>query len=67
MNPWDILLFPFDRERRHPVVIVSNDETCQNSDIQEVNGPCLIASWRHCVSVLNANTPCPENPASSIQ
>ncbi len=30
-------MFPFDKERRHPAVIISNDETCQNSDIEEVN------------------------------
>jgi len=38
MKQWDILVFPFDRERRHPVVVISNDETCQNPDIREVNG-----------------------------
>ena len=37
MNQWDIFLFPFDQEKRHPAVIISNDETCQNSDIEEVN------------------------------
>ncbi len=30
-------MFPFSKERRHPAVIVSNDETCQNADIEEVN------------------------------
>ena len=30
-------MFPFDRERRHPAVIISNEETCQNPDIEEVN------------------------------
>ena len=30
-------MFPFDKERRHPAVIISNDETCQNMDIEEVN------------------------------
>lgn len=30
-------MFPFTRERRHPAVIISNDETCQNSDLEEVN------------------------------
>ena len=34
---WDIIMFPFSRERRHPAVIISNDETCQNADIEEVN------------------------------
>ena len=37
MNQWDIFLFPFNQEKRHPAVIISNDETCQNSDIEEVN------------------------------
>lgn len=30
-------MFPFSKERRHPAVIISNDETCQNPDIEEVN------------------------------
>jgi mRNA-degrading endonuclease toxin of MazEF toxin-antitoxin module len=30
-------MFPFTRERRHPAVIISNDETCQNPDIEDVN------------------------------
>jgi mRNA-degrading endonuclease toxin of MazEF toxin-antitoxin module len=30
-------MFQFSRERRHPAVIISNDETCQNPDIEEVN------------------------------
>src|ERR1017187_100139 len=33
----DIFMFPFSKERRHPAVIISNDETCQNPDIEEVN------------------------------
>lgn len=37
MNQWDIYMFPFTRERRHPAVIISNDETCGNADIEEVN------------------------------
>ena len=37
MKQWDIFLFPFDKERRHPAVIISNDETCQNPDLEEVN------------------------------
>src|SRR6266404_6025864 len=32
MKQWDIFMFPFSRERRHPAVIISNDETCQNTD-----------------------------------
>ena len=30
-------MFPFSKERRHPAVIISNYETCQNPDIEEVN------------------------------
>jgi mRNA-degrading endonuclease toxin of MazEF toxin-antitoxin module len=30
-------MFPFSKERRHPAVIISNDETCQNPGIEEVN------------------------------
>ena len=37
MKQWDILMFPFAKERRHPAVIISNDESCQNPDIEEVN------------------------------
>ena len=37
MKQWDIFMFPFRKERRHPAVIISNDETCQNHDIEEVN------------------------------
>jgi mRNA-degrading endonuclease toxin of MazEF toxin-antitoxin module len=37
MNQWDIYFFPFSKERRHPAVILSNDETCQNPDIEDVN------------------------------
>ena len=37
MKQWDIVLFPFEQERRHPAVILSNDEICQNADIEEVN------------------------------
>jgi len=37
MNQWDVIMFPFSREKRHPAVIISNEETCQNDDIEEVN------------------------------
>ena len=37
MKQWDIFLFPFETERKHPAVILSNDETCQNPQIEEVN------------------------------
>lgn len=30
-------MFPFSKERRHPAVIISNDETCENPDLAEVN------------------------------
>lgn len=30
-------MFPFSREKRHPAVILSNDEMCGNGDIEEVN------------------------------
>ncbi len=30
-------MFPFAKENRHPAVIISNDETCDNKDIEEVN------------------------------
>ena len=37
MRQWDIFMFPFSKEKRHPAVIISNDEICQNADIEEVN------------------------------
>jgi mRNA-degrading endonuclease toxin of MazEF toxin-antitoxin module len=37
MRQWDVFMFPFSKERRHPAVIISNDETCQNSDVEDVN------------------------------
>ncbi len=37
MRQWDIFMFPFSKEKRHPAVVISNDETCQNGDIEEVN------------------------------
>jgi mRNA-degrading endonuclease toxin of MazEF toxin-antitoxin module len=37
VKQWDIVMFPFSRERRHPAVILSNDEACQNPDVEEVN------------------------------
>jgi len=30
-------MFPFSKEKRHPAVIISNDETCENPDLAEVN------------------------------
>jgi mRNA-degrading endonuclease toxin of MazEF toxin-antitoxin module len=32
------LPFPFEREKPHPVVILSNDERCPNDDLDYVNG-----------------------------
>src|SRR2546423_1908364 len=37
MRQWDIFMFPFSKERTHPAVILSNDEICQNPDIEEIN------------------------------
>ena len=37
MKQWDLVMFPFSKEKRHPAVILSNDETCQNEDLEEVN------------------------------
>jgi hypothetical protein len=36
-DQWDIFMFPFTKERRHPAVIISNQETCLNTDIEEIN------------------------------
>ncbi len=37
MKQWDIFMVPLSKERQHPAVIISNDETCGNPDIEEVN------------------------------
>ena len=37
MRQWDILLFPFREELPHPAVIISNDERCENADLDVVN------------------------------
>ena len=37
MKQWDVVMFPFTKEKRHPAVIISNDETCLNADLEEVN------------------------------
>ena len=37
MRQWDIVLFPFREELPHPAVIVSNDERCENADLDVVN------------------------------
>lgn len=36
MRQWDVYLFPFEKEKPHPVVIVSNDERCERMD--QING-----------------------------
>ena len=38
MKPWEIYLFPFEEEKPHPVVILSNMERCENADLDYVNG-----------------------------
>ena len=37
MKQWEIIMFPFAKEHRHPAVIISNDERCQNPDLDSVN------------------------------
>ncbi len=37
MKQWDIYLFPFEKEKPHPVVVLSNDERCENADLEYVN------------------------------
>ena len=37
MKQWDVFMFPFTREKRHPAVILSNDERCNNPDLDRVN------------------------------
>jgi mRNA-degrading endonuclease toxin of MazEF toxin-antitoxin module len=37
MRQWDVIMYPFGKEKRHPAVIISNDETCQNPDLTDVN------------------------------
>jgi mRNA-degrading endonuclease toxin of MazEF toxin-antitoxin module len=38
MQQWDIYLYAFQSEQPHPVVVLSNDEVCENKDLQYVNG-----------------------------
>lgn len=38
MKQWDIVFFPFEKEKPHPVVVLSNDERCANEDLEYVNG-----------------------------
>lgn len=37
MRQWEILLYPFAKEKPHPAVIISNDERCLNEDLEYVN------------------------------
>ena len=37
MRQWEIYLFPLEREKPHPAVIISNDERCLNGDLDYVN------------------------------
>ncbi|PYJ08635.1 MAG: hypothetical protein DMF06_12300 [Verrucomicrobia bacterium] len=37
MRQWEIHLFPFEEEKPHPAVIISNDERCLNGDLDFVN------------------------------
>jgi mRNA-degrading endonuclease toxin of MazEF toxin-antitoxin module len=37
VRQWEIYLFPFEEEKPHPAVIISNDERCLNSDLEYVN------------------------------
>jgi mRNA-degrading endonuclease toxin of MazEF toxin-antitoxin module len=37
VRQWEIFLFPFDKEKPHPALIISNDERCLNDDLEHVN------------------------------
>jgi mRNA-degrading endonuclease toxin of MazEF toxin-antitoxin module len=37
VRQWEIYLFPFEKEKPHPAVIISNDERCLNGDLEYVN------------------------------
>jgi len=37
VRQWEIYLFPFEKEKPHPAVIISNDERCSNDDLDHVN------------------------------
>jgi mRNA-degrading endonuclease toxin of MazEF toxin-antitoxin module len=37
VRQWEIYLFPFEKEKPHPAVIISNDERCLNDDLEYVN------------------------------
>jgi mRNA-degrading endonuclease toxin of MazEF toxin-antitoxin module len=37
VRQWQIYLYPFDEEKPHPAVVISNDERCFNEDLEYVN------------------------------
>ena len=37
MRQWEVYLYPFEEEKPHPAVIISNDERCRNDDLEYVN------------------------------
>ena len=37
MRQWEIYLFPFQEEKPHPAVIISNEERCVNDDLEYVS------------------------------
>jgi mRNA-degrading endonuclease toxin of MazEF toxin-antitoxin module len=37
MKQWEIYLFPFEAEKPHPAVIISNEERCLNDGLDYVN------------------------------
>lgn len=37
MKPWDIFLYAFEEEGAHPAIIISNQERCENPDLDHVN------------------------------
>jgi mRNA-degrading endonuclease toxin of MazEF toxin-antitoxin module len=37
VRQWEIYLFPFQKERPHPAVVISNEERCVNEDLEHVN------------------------------
>ena len=37
MRQWEIYLFPFQEEKPHPAVIISNEERCVNDGLEYVN------------------------------
>jgi len=52
IRQWSVFDYPFEIERAHPIVIISNDETCGNEKMLYFNG--LI-----CTTVRDNRTPKP--------